>query len=271
MKVALIGCGAMGKVVAKAILANEIPGAQLVAVAEVRPTEEIREISKKAGFALVRKPEEVLKYSPDLVIEAAEQEVVREYAPLFVKAKKDIMIMSVGSLGDIHFLNELLALARSQGVRIIVPSGAIGGLDVIKSANVGKLTEVTIRNIKPPQALEGAPFVVRNKIDLRSISTPTVIYEGFAEEAAREFPKNVNVAVALSLAGVGPAKTRVIVIVDPGETRNVHEITAKGDFGEASLRVASLPSPDNPKTSHLAALSAIATLRKLTNPLQVGT
>ncbi len=271
MKVALVGCGAIGKVIAKAILANEIPGAQLVAVAEISPTEEVRKISKKTGFPLVSKPEEVLQYSADLVIEAAEQEVVRKYAPLFVKAKKDIMIMSVGALADMDFLNEILGLAASQGVRIIVPSGAIGGLDVIKSANVGKLTEVTIRNIKPPQALEGAPYVVRNKIDLQSISLPTPIYEGFAEEAAREFPKNVNVAVALSLAGIGPAKTRVIVIVDPGETRNVHEITAKGDFGEATLKVASLPSPDNPKTSYLAALSAIATLRNLTNPLQVGT
>lgn len=271
MKVALIGCGAMGKVIAKAILAKEITGVQLVAVAELRPSDEVRELSKKTGFPLVSKPEDVLKYSPDLVIEAAEQEVVREYAPLFVQAKKDIMIMSVGALADIDFLSKLLGLATSQGVRIIVPSGAIGGLDAIKSANVGKLTEVIIKNIKPPQALEGAPFVVRNKIDLKSITSPTKIYEGFAEEAAREFPKNVNVAVALSLAGIGPAKTRVIVIVDPGETRNVHEIVAKGDFGEATLTVASVPSPDNPKTSHLAALSAIATLRSLTNPLQVGT
>lgn len=181
------------------------------------------------------------------------------------------MILSIGALADVRFLHELLDLAKNQRVRIIVPSGAIGGLDAIKSANVGNLTEVVIRNIKPPAALEGAPFIVRNKIDLKSITCPTQIYEGFAEEAAREFPKNLNVAVALSLAGIGPEKTRVIVIVDPGETRNIHEIIAKGDFGEAFFKVSGLPSPDNPKTSYLASLSAIATLQNLFNPFQVGT
>lgn len=154
---------------------------------------------------------------------------------------------------------------------MIIPSGAIGGLDAIKSARVGRIREVVIRNIKPPQGLEGAPFIVRNKIDLKSFTRPTQIYEGFADEAAREFPKNLNVTVALSLAGIGPEKTRVILIVDPAATRNTHEISARGDFGEVQFTVAGLPSPDNPKTSYLASLSVIATLRQLTQPLRVGT
>lgn len=219
----------------------------------------------------MERPDMVLDFSPDLIIEAAEQEVVRKYAPLFLEAKKDLMIMSIGALVDSRFLQELIDLAQTNGVRIIVPSGAIGGLDAIKSANIGKITEVVIKNIKPPDALEGAPYIVRKNIDLKSMTKPTQIYEGFADEAAREFPKNLNVTIALSLAGIGPEKTRVIVIVDPGETRNIHEITAKGDFGEATFTVAGLPSPDNPKTSYLAGLSAIATLGNLLNPLQVGT
>ncbi len=271
MRVALIGWGAIGRVIAKAILADEIVGVQLVAGAEILSSEEAQSMAAMGRFPLVKKPEMVLEFSPDLVIEAAEQEVVRRYAPLFLKAKKDLMIMSVGALADARFLHELLNLAQTQGVRIIVPSGAIGGLDAIKSANIAKLTEVTIRNIKPPEALEGAPFIVRKKIDLKSITCRTQIYEGFADEAAREFPKNVNVAVALSLAGIGPEKTRVIVIVDPAETRNIHEIMAKGDFGEAIFTVSGLPLPDNPKTSYLAGLSAIATLRNLMSPFQVGT
>jgi aspartate dehydrogenase len=172
---------------------------------------------------------------------------------------------------DRPFLDKLLDTARAQGVRLIVPSGAIGGLDAIKSASIAPLSEVSILNIKPPQALVGAPYVVKKGIDLFAIRSPTMIYEGFAEEAAREFPKNLNVTVALSLAGIGPEKTRVKLVVDPSETRNIHEITAKGDFGEATFRVAGLPSPDNPKTSYLAALSAIATLKNLMSPLQVGT
>jgi aspartate dehydrogenase len=271
MRVALIGCGAMGKVIVKAILDGKIPGIDLAAVAEIRPSEELLQMSAKKGFALVQDPLMVLEYSPDLVIEAAEQEIVRRYASHFLKAKKDLMIMSVGALADTSFLKELLELARAQGVRVIVPSGAIGGLDAIKSARVANIHEILIRNIKPPQGLEGAPFIVKNKIDLRSFKTPTQIYEGFADEAAREFPKNLNVTVALSLAGIGPEKTRVTVIVDPNETRNIHEITAKGDFGEAKFTIAGLPSLDNPKTSYLAGLSVIATLRDLVNPLQVGT
>lgn len=271
MRVALVGCGAIGRVIVQAILAHQITGVQIVAVAEVLPSEEVKRMATAGGFPLVEEPERVLEFSPDLIIEAANQEVVRRYAPLFLEAKKNLMIMSVGALADTHFLHELLDLAQRQGVKIIVPSGAIGGLDAIKSANIGKLTEVTIRNIKPPAALEGAPFIVRKKIDLKSITCRTQIYDGFADEAAREFPKNVNVAVALSLAGIGPEKTRVIVIVDPQETRNVHEIIAKGDFGEAVFTVSGLPSPDNPKTSYLASLSVIAALRNLVNTLQVGT
>jgi aspartate dehydrogenase len=271
MRVALVGCGAIGRVIVKAILAHKVVGIQLVAVAEVFPSDEVQRMATAGDFPLVEDPESVLEFLPDLIIEAAEQEVVRKYASLFLKAKKDLMILSIGALADAHFLDQLLDLAQSQGVRIIVPSGAIGGLDAIKSANVGHLTEVTIRNIKPPAALEGAPFIVRKKIDLNSITCRTQIYEGFADEAAREFPKNLNVAVALSLAGIGPEKTRVIVIVDPEETRNIHEIIARGDFGEAVFTVSGLPSADNPKTSYLAGLSAIATLQNLTNPFRVGT
>lgn len=271
MRVALVGCGAIGKVIVKALVTDQIKGAQLVAVADILPPEELKRLAEPGRFDIVKDPEMVLQYAPDLVVEAAEQEVVRKYAPLFLKAKKNMMLLSVGALADTQFFRELLGLAQSHGVRIIVPSGAIGGLDAIKSANVGTLTEVSIRNIKPPAGLEGAPYVVKKGIDLKSITTATQIFEGFADEAAREFPKNVNVAVALSLAGVGPQRTRVVVIVDPAETRNVHEITAKGDFGEAVFTVAGLPSPDNPKTSYLAALSAIATLRNLVSPIQVGT
>ncbi len=271
MQIALVGWGAIGRVIGNAILAQEIPGIELVAVAEVRPSAEVQDLASKHGFALVDKPEKVLEFSLDLVVEAAEQEVVGKYAPLFLKAKKHLMVLSVGALADRLFLNKLLGLAQSQGVKIIIPSGAIGGLDAMKSASIGKLTEVTITNIKPPAALEGAPFIERNKIDLKSITHRTQIYEGFADEAAREFPKNLNVAVALGLAGIGPEKTKVVLIIDPAETRNVHEITVKGNFGEATFTVCGLPSPDNPKTSYLASLSALATLRNLVDPFQVGT
>lgn len=272
MKAALIGWGAIGKVIGDAILAGKVPGMDLVAVAEIRrPTNELCELSLKWNFALVNDVAKLLKFSPDIVIEAAGQEVVREFAAMFLKAQKNLMIMSVGALADQDFLDELLRLAQNKGARIIIPSGAIGGLDAIKSASVGCLTDVTIRNIKPPAALAGAPFIAKNNIDLKSIKCRTQIYEGFAEEAAKEFPQNVNVAVALGLAGIGVAKTKVIVVVDPAETCNVHEIVAKGDFGEVNFTVRGLPSPQNPRTSYLASLSAIATLQNIGKSIHVGT
>lgn len=271
MNIALIGCGAIGRVIVKAFAPNGIKGIRVVAVAETFPTQETVGLLRSAGVPLVADPEELLRFSPDLIVEAADQEAVRKYAPLFINKGKDMMILSVGALADTRFFSEVRDLALAKGARIIVPSGAIGGLDAIKSAAVGRLTEVTIRNIKPPAGLEGAPYVLRKGIDLKSIKERTEIYDGFADEAAKEFPKNVNVAVALSLAGIGPEKTRVIVIVDPHEVCNVHEIKAKGDFGEAVFTVSGLPSPDNPRTSYLAALSAIATLQNMVNPVRVGT
>jgi aspartate dehydrogenase len=271
MRVALLGCGAIGKVILEALLTDGIRGIRLVAVSECLPSGELEERLKGAAVPLTRDPLGLLDHSPDLVVEAAGQEAVETYGSSFLGAGKDLMVLSVGALADAPFRETLIGLAAAHGGRIIIPSGAIGGLDAVKSASLGKLREVTIVNIKPPQALEGAPYITKKGIDLGAIRKRTRIYEGFADEAAREFPKNMNVTVALGLAGIGPERTRVIIIVDPQETRNVHEITARGDFGEGTFSVAGLPSPDNPKTSYLAGLSALATLRNLVHPLRVGT
>jgi aspartate dehydrogenase len=143
-------------------------------------------------------------------------------------------------------------------------------LDGIKSAR-DEIERVMIRTIKPPKSLEGAPFFKKRHIELSKIRKPTIIYEGSAEEAARLFPSNINVAASLSLAGIGPRRTKVQIIADPNIKCNVHEITAEGRFGVLKTRAENVPSPDNPKTSYLAALSAIATLKKITEPIQVGT
>jgi aspartate dehydrogenase len=151
-----------------------------------------------------------------------------------------------------------------------LPSGAIGGLDVLRAARVDRLDEVTLVTSKPPRALAGAPFFESHPIDLGAITTREVIYEGPAAEAVRLFPANVNVAAALSLAGIGPEQTRMQVVADPALDRNVHEVVARGSFGELTLRLANVPSPSNPKTSFLACLSGLATLRRLADPIQIG-
>ena len=178
--------------------------------------------------------------------------------------------MSVGALADETLLGTLADAAERLGRRVHVPAGAIGGLDVRRAAALDRLDEVTLVTSKPPHVLAGAPFFDANPIDLPAIRVRTVIFEGPAAQAVKLFPANVNVAAALSLAGIGPARTRMQVVADPALDRNVHEVVARGAFGEMTLRLANVPSPSNPRTSLLACLSGLATLRRLSTPLQIG-
>jgi aspartate dehydrogenase len=141
---------------------------------------------------------------------------------------------------------------------------------VLRSARVAGLDEVVLTTSKPPRALAGAPYFAERGVDVGSVRERTVIFEGPAIEAVRHFPANVNVAATVSLAGIGPERTRVRVVADPSLAGNVHELSARGAFGEMTLRLANLPSPDNPKTSLLACLSPLACLRRLADPIQVG-
>lgn len=206
-----------------------------------------------------------------IVIEAASQEAVRQYAAKILSSNKDLMVMSAGALLDDALLSRMIEVARENGRRIYVPSGAIVGLDNVKSAAIGKIDEVILVTKKPPISFRGAPYVEKSKIDLSSIKEPLVLYEGIAREAVKLFPQNVNVAATLSLAGVGPDRTRVKIIVDPNITSIVHEIYVKGEFGEIFTRTVNKPFPNNPRTSYVAALSAIATLKRISGNIVVGT
>ncbi|MCX8171939.1 MAG: aspartate dehydrogenase, partial [Candidatus Bathyarchaeota archaeon] len=196
---------------------------------------------------------------------------VRQYAIKTLSSGKDLMIMSAGALVDDYLLTEMKRVAREKGRKIYVPSGAIVGLDNIKSANVGQVEEVMLTTRKPPISFRGAPYVEKSKIDLSSLKEPLVLFEGPAREAVKLFPQNVNVAATLSLAGVGADKTKVRIIVDPTIRNIIHEIHVRGEFGEIYTKTENRPFPTNPKTSYIAALSAIATLRKISESMVVGT
>ena len=152
----------------------------------------------------------------------------------------------------------------------MVPTGAIAGLDAIRAARIGGLDEVQLRTTKPPRALAGAPGLRGLGVDLDHLAGPVVVFDGTAADAVIAFPANLNVVAALSLAGIGPDRTRVVLVADPAGTSNIHEITARGAFGELSIRLDNRPTPGNPKTSHLASLSAIALLRGLSEAVRVG-
>ena len=271
LRVAIIGWGAIGATIGHAILRGEIRGCTLVAVAAPRTRADLATHAAAHGFVVVHEPRDVLACRPGVIVEAASQAVLARDGAALLEAGVTLMAMSAGALADATLLTTLLAVADAHGGRLIVPSGAIGGLDMVQAAAVGQLTDVTVSTVKPPAALRGARYVEERGIDLDAIRTRTLIFDGFADEAATHFPKNLNVSVALSLAGIGPTRTRVRLYVDPTESRNVHEIDLKGDFGEARFSIAGAPHPDNPKTSRLAGLSAVATLRRLSATLQVGT
>jgi len=206
-----------------------------------------------------------------VVIEAASQEAVRQYAVKALTENKNLMIMSAGALVDDAFFKQISELAKRKGRKIYVPSGAIIGLDNIKSAAIGRIEEITLTTRKPPLSFEGAPLIEKRKIDLSSLKEPLVLYEGPAREAVKLFPQNVNVSASLSLAGIGADRTKVRIITDPGVTEITHEIHVKGDFGELKTKAINKPFPSNPKTSYIAALSAIATLKKITESIIIGT
>jgi aspartate dehydrogenase len=177
------------------------------------------------------------------------------------------MVLSCGALlgrGD------WVKLAHERGARILVPSGAIGGLDAVKGARVGRIAAVTMETRKPPGGLVGAPYIEAHGIDLARIAEPTLVFEGPATEAVRGFPANVNVLAALSLAGIGPELTTIRLYAVPGLGRNTHRITVEGDAGRVSIEIENIPS-ENPRTGRLSYLSAIAMLRELHATVRVGT
>ncbi len=267
MKVCLIGCGSIGTVLAEHIDKDDSFDLAYV-------LDEDDDAAAKLLRKIKSRPKKIRTVAEmenaDLVIEAASQECVRESARAILE-KADIMIMSVGAFSDMELFESVKSTAEKHGRKVYIPSGAIPGLDGIRAAAVEGLRKVTLVSRKHPRNLKGSPGAAMFRIGMDAITRPTTVYEGSAEEGAKLFPKSINVSVALSLAGLGVKKTGVKVIADPFVKRNVHEIHAEGKFGSMTLRTENLPSPGNRKTSYLAALSAIATLKKISENVQIGT
>lgn len=270
-KIGLLGCGAIGTQIALAIDSGRIP-AILTHIYDSDKSKSSSLASKlRKKPVLVDNPHLLSSNPIDIVVEAASQEAVRSHALSIIQNRKDLMIMSVGALLDESVLEILLAACEEFHKKIYLPSGAIAGLDAIKSVK-DELDSVTLVTTKNPQSLAGAKFFEENKIDLDKITKATVIYEGAAKDAVRLFPANINVAALLSLAGLGSEKTAVKIVADPKTSKNTHQIEAKGRFGDLKISVENVPDPSNPKTSRLAILSAIECLRAMcSDDIRIGT
>jgi aspartate dehydrogenase len=263
--IGLLGCGTIGTQLALAIESGNIANASLAGLFDIVNSNAKSLKSKlNSNTELYFDFDALINSSANIIIEAASQQAVRDFGKPIIEANKDLMIMSVGALADTTFLAELLDLpAVTNGhSRIYVPTGAIAGIDAIRSVR-NLLDSLTLTTTKSPKALAGAPFLEKSRVNLDTVTKITAIYEGSAAEAVKLFPANVNVAAVLSLAGIGADKTKVRIVVDPQATTNQHEITATGSFGDIKITVNNVTTPGNPKTSFLAILSAIECLRSI--------
>ena len=254
--IGIVGCGAIGKGLLKAVDAGTVRAGACVAS---RTESSCRDFLETLTTAVPFLSLDALVARSDIVVEAAGGAVVSDLARRVFDAGKDLMVISVGALLD-H--PEIIERSRRTGCRLLLPSGAIAGLDGIKSACAGEVAHVTITTRKPPHGLEGAPYLVENGVSLAGLTEAREIFSGTAREACRAFPANVNVSAAVSLAGLGPDRTRIRILAVPGLERNCHEVEAEGEFGRPT---------ENPRTGRLTVLSMIRSLQDALDPVRVGT
>lgn len=253
-RLAIIGCGAVGSTVARAVREGRAGDWHTVAVLDRPAPARAEALAEALGLQVAGSLEALIAASPQVVVEAASVGAVGEYLIPLLEAGCDVVVLSTGGLVEPGLRTRAEAVARRVGRRIFAASGALGGLDLVAAANLAPPLRVTLTTRKPPRALGGK-------------------LEGFAGSAAQAvavFPQNLNVAATLALAAQDPGAVEVRVEADPSLRVNTHRVALDGPFGSARLEVSCLPLPDNPRTSWLAALSVLAVLRRLQSPLWVG-
>jgi aspartate dehydrogenase len=266
LKVGVGGLGTIGLPVARWLAAGPA-GLRLVAVS-ARNRERAIERLSAAGIAVPVVSAADLAAHAEIVIECMPAAAFDSVAEPAVEAGRIFVALSAGALLDRLHLAET---ARRTGARIIVPSGAILGLDAVRAAAQGTIRSVKMITRKPPQGLVGSPYLEQNRISLEGLTGPVRVFSGTAREGARGFPANVNVAAALAMAGVGPDATTLEIWADPALTRNTHRIEVEADSARFSMSIEGVPSEENPRTGKLTPLSVIACLKGLVEPLRIGT
>lgn len=265
IRVGIAGFGAIGQSVAKSLDAGIVPGLTLAAVAVRDPLRHpaVQWQGQAPLFTTIAGLEPLC----DVVIECAPAAVFADIVRPMLEAGKKVLVLSSGALLS-H--PALIELAREKGGQILVPSGAILGLDALTAAAEGTIHSVTMITRKPVRGLLGAPYLTTHNLDISGITEPTLIFRGSPREAAIGFPANLNVAVSVSLAGIGPDRTTLEIWADPKLERNMHRVEVDSDSASFSMEIQNIPS-ENPKTGRITAQSVLAVLRKLGGPLRVGT
>jgi aspartate dehydrogenase len=267
--ISIIGCGAIGSELALSVDRTMIENITISSILDIK-LENAEVLKSKLmnnnplvfnNFSDLIKSENFKDVN--LVIEAASQNALTNYLNEIILLKKDVLVMSVGAFANAEFFSQVIKNVEKNDINLYLPSGAIAGIDAIKSVK-SSISYVTLTTTKNPNSLKDSPFFKKNNITINSIKKRTLIFEGSAIEAVENFPANVNVAALLGLTGIGLEKTKVNVIADPSIRINKHEIKVIGKFGELIVRIKNIPSSTNPKTSYLAILSVIESLRSIT-------
>ncbi|MBI4115714.1 MAG: DUF108 domain-containing protein [Candidatus Omnitrophica bacterium] len=267
ISVGIIGLGAIGSRLVEILTKEFHDKVRVDSICDIKE-ERIEEIQGKWAPRAKSLPWPSLVARSDVVIEAASQEIALSVAKEALKRGKQVLILSVGGLLAWNGLS--LVLKKTKG-KLWIPSGALAGVDGVLAANEGRIHKVTLTTRKPLAGLAGAPYLLEKRINLSRITKPTLIFEGNAAQATRAFPQNVNVAATLALAGIGSKRTLVRILTSPTYKRNQHEVEIEGDFGSIRTVVENFPSKRNPRTSELAVLSSVATLKKIFGHLHIGT
>jgi aspartate dehydrogenase len=266
LKLGIAGLGAIGRALARKVQSGAVENIALAGVTSgdaAKAQNYLKEIQCNAPVL----PIAGLAAASDVVVECAPAAVFIEIAVPVLELGKKFVALSAGQLLR-H--PELVALAKEKGGQIIVPTGALIGFDAVTAAAEGEIRSVTMVTRKPVNGLLGAPYLTRNNIDISNLTEPLCVLRGSAREAALGFPENVNVAAALSLAGIGPDRTTIEIWADPIVKRNMHHVVVEADSARFEMSIQNVPS-ENPKTGRITALSVLACLRKMVSPLRVGT
>jgi aspartate dehydrogenase len=273
-RLGIIGCGGIAELVLSTMAENlPAPLTQVSILASERSIDKAQTLLDRLGGKLAETRTVhtsiagLLADGPDTVAECASHTAVRDHGAAILAAGCDFVVISIGALADDGLRTQLIDAARRGGTRLVLPPGAVGGVDALAAAKLSGLESVVYSGRKPPKAWKGSP--AERLLALDTLTAPTIFFEGSARQAASEYPFNANVAATLALAGLGLDATQVRLIADPGVTRNVHEVAVRAGCGDFTVRLEGRPSPANPKTSLMAGYSVARDLINRAGPMVI--
>lgn len=272
MRIAILGGGTIARLFLEHIRRGDLgEGIEVAAICGRSPASAGTALAKEYGVPFVVGVDALMATGPDVVIEAASHDAVREHLVKLLSARIAVIVLSGGALVDDRLRAAAEAAAQANGAQLYVPSGGIGALDALKAACIAGVDEASIQVAKPPAAWKKIDYVDALGIDLDGLREALVLFDGSAREGVPHFPQNVNIAAVLAMAGIGFDRTRLKVVADPGLTHNTHTIRIRGASGTITIVLENVPAPENPKTAWLACYSALAALKLMNSKVRYGT